>query len=76
MRMYHVRFLRNLTANGHEFCALQRIIPVADCEDREDAVRLAKQRFASLEHVDHWHLRADIIETSVAERAPMGEKAA
>jgi hypothetical protein len=76
MLLYYVRFLRNIVANGHEFCALKRVIPVGYCDDPEDAVRIAQHRFASLEQVSDWRQRADFFEVSVAEPTPVGSRAA
>jgi hypothetical protein len=76
MALYHVRFLRNVLAEGHEFSAIQRVVPVAECDNVEDAIRIAQERFARLERVSDWRLRADFIETCVTERPPLGSKAA
>ena len=76
MPMYYIRFLRDVEVDGHQFCALQRVVPVADCNDVEDAVRIAQDRFARLERVCDWRLRADFVETCIAERTPLGGMAA
>lgn len=63
MGRYIVKFFKNLlSSDGHSFKVLQRATRVQS-DNAEDAIRNAQRRFARLEKVPDWRLRADFIES-------------
>ncbi len=63
MTNYQVRFFNQLlSADGHQFKVLQRVIRVRGANSSEDAACCAQRRFAEMEHVPDWKLRATMVE--------------
>jgi hypothetical protein len=64
MTSYHIKFFKNLVnSDGHPFKVLQRVI-VSQSDSRDEAVRIAQQRFEDLEKVGDWRLHADFCEAT------------
>jgi hypothetical protein len=63
MSAYRVTFVRKLTnVRGEPAQAEYRAIGIELARDPERAVAAAKKRFARLEGVTHWRLRADYVD--------------
>ena len=66
MPAYRVKFLNKLlSSDGHPVSAVQRVVRVDNAETPEDACRQAQERFAKLEHVEHWSHHAQCYEVEV-----------
>jgi hypothetical protein len=65
MANYHIKFFKTLlSSDGHKFKCLQRVIPVDQSDNSDDAIRVAQRQFEGLENVEDWRLRADFCEAS------------
>ena len=74
---YQIKFYKHLlSSDGHPFKVLQRVIPVDQSDNSDDAVRVAQRRFEGLENVDDWRLHADCIEACVEQQRMADSKAA
>jgi hypothetical protein len=66
MERYRVCFFKNLiTSYGKPFDVCQRSIVIHSARNQERAIKAAQVRFARLEHIGDWTLRADRVETEV-----------
>jgi len=67
MSAYRVTFLRKLrNVRGEPVQAEYRAIGIRVAREPERAVAAAKKRFARLEGVTHWRLRADYVDIDEA----------
>jgi hypothetical protein len=74
---YQIKFYKHLlSSDGHPFKVLQRVIPVDQSDNSDDAVRVAQRRFEGLENVDDWRLHADVIEACAEQQRMPDSKAA
>src|SRR6266446_3399430 len=65
MTSYRVLFFKRLTNSYGRSCNIcQRSIEIASMPSSERAVAAAKNRFAQLEGVPDWRLRADTVEVT------------
>ncbi|MGA7972754.1 MAG: hypothetical protein WCA36_08110 [Pseudolabrys sp.] len=63
MPAYRVKFLNTLlSSDGHPVKSVQRVVRIDQADTPEDACRQAQERFAKLEHVEHWSHRAQCVE--------------
>jgi hypothetical protein len=63
MKAYRVRFLNELTNDsGHVFHCCQRVIDIHAAKSMDRAIEAAKRRFARLERMSNWTLRAQSFE--------------
>ena len=66
MPAYRVKFINTLlSSDGHPVSAVQRVVRVDNADTPEDACREAQERFAELEHVEHWSHHAQCVEVEV-----------
>jgi hypothetical protein len=74
---YQIKFYKHLlSSDGHPFKVLQRVIPVDQSDNSDDAIRVAQQRFEGLENVGDWRLHADWIEACVEQQRMPENRAA
>lgn len=67
-RDYCICFMNDVDDGGKNVTACQRSVVVRSAASPELAIEAAKQRFAELEGICDWHIRASTIEVGQIER--------
>jgi hypothetical protein len=62
MDRYRVRFFKTVSSHGKTVNVCQRSIDIRSAPSPDQAVEVAKERFACLENVPDWLLHADYVE--------------
>jgi hypothetical protein len=68
-RCYRVCFMNRFARGRNTITACQRAIVISSAVSREAAIEVAKQRFAELEGIPNWQIRASFIEVGRLEDA-------
>jgi hypothetical protein len=74
-RGYRVCFMNRFARGRNTITACQRSIVISSAESREAAIEVAKQRFAELEGIPNWQIRASFTEAGRLEDAAAKRKA-
>jgi hypothetical protein len=73
-RCYRVCFMNRFARGRNMITACQRAIVISSAVSREAAIEVAKQRFAELEGIPNWQIRASFIEAGRSKTPPLGAK--
>ena len=66
-RCYRVCFMNRFARGRNTITACQRSVVIPSAESRKAAIEVAKQRFAELEGIPNWQIRASFIEAALLE---------